>query len=338
MANYDIGIDLGTTKIIIYVHGKGIVLNEPAVVAYNHKTKKVIAVGKEAAVMLGRTPDYISTESPLKEGVISNMDLTELMIKEFLKKVSESMMVKPRVAICVPSAITDVETRAVVMAASFAGARKVYLIEEPIAAAIGAGIDISRPNGFIVVDIGGGTTDVAVISLNGIVEKKSIKIAGSNLDEAISKYILKTHKILIGELMAENIKCEISNVYNPSDDKFTIIKGRHLLTGLPQKLKISEKEIYRALKEPVDNIIKGITDVLEKTPPELAGDIYANGLLLTGGGALLGGFAELLQSQINTKVIIADDPIVSVAIGTGKAFDYIDELGEGFVHAPIRKH
>ncbi|MCL2013954.1 MAG: rod shape-determining protein [Oscillospiraceae bacterium] len=338
MASYDIGIDLGTTKIIIYVNGKGIVLDEAAVVAYNHKTKKVLAVGKNAFSMIGRTPEYITAVSPLRDGVITDMDLTELMIKELLKKISESMMVKPRVAVCVPSTITEVERRAVVRAASFAGARKVYLIDEPIAAAIGAGINISRPDGFIVVDIGGGTTDIAVISLNGVVEKKSIKIAGNYLDETIAKYILNKHKILIGDRMAETIKCQIGNVFEPSPDKCAEARGRNMITGMPRKVTVSEQEIYTALKEPVLEIIKDVNEVLERTPPELIGDIHENGLLLTGGVALLKGLPELMKKMLNVKVIVPDDPLTCVAVGTGKAFDYLDELGDGFVHAAIRKH
>ncbi len=289
MASVDIGIDLGTANIIIATAKKGLVLNEPSVVAYNKKTESVVAVGKEAFEMLGRTPEYIVAIRPLRDGVISDHDMTQAMIKEFILKVTGKQLIKPRIVICIPSFITDVESRAVVEAALNAGARKVYLIQEPVAAMLGAGIDIIQPDGHMVVDIGGGTCDVAVISLGGIVRSSSTKVAGNKIDQAIIKYVQNKYKILLGEKTAEQVKIDLANVFNPKGEKKQIVKGRNLLKGLPEKLEISDLDIYEAISDCADDIIDTIKNVLEQTPPELVGDIYTNGILLTGGGALLGG-------------------------------------------------
>ncbi len=338
MASLDIGIDLGTTSIIVYMHGKGITLREPSVVAVDTRNSTVLAVGADAYEMIGKTPAYINAVRPLREGVISDHVLTEVMIKEFLKKTSESLMIKPRVAICVPSSITDVESRAVIQAAGSAGARAVYLVEEPIAAAIGAGIDIREANGVMVVDIGGGTTDVAIISLCGIVSSDSIKVAGNSFDMAIIRYIHQAYKMLIGERMAEKIKIELGTVFHPTEDKTIIIKGRNLISGLPQKLEITQKEIYPCLYDCAMEIVASVKRVLENTPPELVGDIYSNGIMLTGGGAMLTGLDQLIAEKIRVSVSVADSPMDSVAIGTGNVFDYITDMSDGLVNAAMFKH
>lgn len=338
MASLDIGIDLGTTSVIVYTHGKGIVLREPSVVAVDTRDNTVMAVGEEAYEMIGKTPAYINAIRPLRDGVISNHVLTEFMIKEFLRKTSESMMIKPRVAICVPSSITDVESRAVVQAAANADARKVFLIEEPIAAAIGAGINIKEANGVMIVDVGGGTTDVAIISLSAIVRSDSIKVAGNTFDEAIIRHIRQEHKLLIGERMAEMIKIELATVFEPDETKTVTVKGRNLITGLPQKIEITQTELYPALLECAMEIVASVKRVLEKAPPELVGDIYTNGITMTGGGCLLNGLDRLIASIIRVDVRRADNPTDSVAIGTGNVFDYLSELNEGFVNASTYQH
>jgi rod shape-determining protein MreB len=330
MGALDIGIDLGTTKIIIYKENEGEILREPAVVALNTTDDSVIAVGSEALRMLGRTPGYIRAEFPLSNGVISDHMLTEVMIKEFLKRACKNFLVKHRVIICVPSAITDVEKRALVEVVINSGGRKVFTIEEPIAAAIGAGIDISKPRGTLVVDIGGGTTDVAVISMSGVVASRSFKYAGNRLDEEIIKFFTMKYKLSIGQKMACQVKHEIGNIFNPSDDITTEVRGRNLLTAYPQKITVSQKDIYECLVPFGETIIDSIKYVLEKTPPELVSDIYEDGITLTGGGALLGGLAELIADRIRVKTRIADNPIECVSIGTGKAFHYIDVLQSGF--------
>lgn len=338
MSSLDIGVDLGTTKIIIYKDGEGEILREPAIVALNTKDNTVMAVGSEAYAMLGRTPGHIRAEYPLADGVISNHILTEVMIKDCLKRACNSFLVKHRVVICVPSAITDVEKRTVIEVVVNAGGRKVYLIEEPIAAAIGSGIDIEKANGSLIVDIGGGTTDIAVISMSGVVQSRSIKIAGNKLDEEIIKYIALKYKITIGKKMATQVKQEIANVFVPSHNIKTEIKGRNLLTGYPQKIEISQVDIYDCLMPIVMNIIENIKWVLERTPPELVGDIYENGITLTGGGSLLGGLAELIQEHTNVKTFIAENPIECVSIGTGKAFKYLEVLQAGFSSEPTQKY
>ncbi len=326
----DIGIDLGTANIIITIAGRGIVLNEPSVVAYDRKKKAVVAVGTEAYKMLGRTPEYIVAVRPLKDGVISDNDMTQAMIKEFINIVNGGFMVKPRVVLCVPSSVTDVERRAVVEAAVSAGARKVYLIEEPIAALIGAGIDISKPNGTMVVDIGGGTSDVAIVSFNGIVQSRSVKMAGNKFDAAIIRLITQKYKILIGEKTAEKSKKEIANVYNPTGEKKMVIRGRHLLKGLPESVEISDIDMYEALHENAMEIVEQVKLTLESTPPELVGDILSNGILLTGGGALLGGLPELISYHVGAPCFVAENPIECVARGVDAAFSMSNKLLDGF--------
>lgn len=330
MSSVDIGIDLGTANTIITIGGKGVVVDEPSVVAYDKKKRQVLAVGAEAYKMLGRTPEYIVAVKPLKDGVISDNDTTEAMVAAFIKKVSSSMMLKPRIILCVPSLITDVENRAVIEAALSAGARKVFIIKEPIAALIGAGVDVSQAKGAMVVDIGGGTTDIAVTSFNGIVQDTSIKIAGNKLDEAIIKYISAKYKIIIGEKTAEQAKIRIANVFYPDPNKKMIVKGRSLLRGLPESLEISETDAYEAIIDLVNEIIAGIKNVLEHTPPELVGDILASGIVLTGGGALLKGLDKLIQEVIGAPCYVADDPLKCVAKGVEAAFGLSDELLDGF--------
>lgn len=326
----DIGIDLGTANIIITIAGKGIALKEPSVVAYDKKKKAVVAVGTEAYKMIGRTPEYIVAVRPLKDGVISDNDMTQAMIKEFINIVNGGFMVKPRIVLCVPSSVTDVERRAVVEAALSAGARKVFLIEEPIAALIGAGIDISRPNGTMVVDIGGGTSDVAIVSFNGIVQSCSVKMAGNKMDAAIIRHITQKYKILIGEKTAEKVKMEIANVFKPTGMKKMVVRGRHLLKGLPESIEISDLDTYEALHENAMEIVEQVKLVLESTPPELVGDILSNGILLTGGGALLRGLPELITDRVGAPCFIADNPIECVARGVDEAFKMSDSLLDGF--------
>ena len=326
----DIGIDLGTANIIITVSGKGIVLNEPSVVAYDKKKKAVVAVGSEAYRMIGRTPEYIVAVRPLKDGVISDNDMTEAMIKEFIHMVNGSAIIKPRVVLCVPSPVTDVERRAVVEAALSAGARKVFLIEEPIAALIGAGIDISKPNGTMVVDIGGGTADVAIVSFNGIVQSRSVKMAGNKFDAAIVRHITQKYKILIGEKTAEKAKIELANVYKPTGFARMTIRGRNLIKGLPESIEITDMDLYEALHDNAMEIVEQVKLVLESTPPELVGDILTNGVLLTGGGAMLGGLAELISENIGAPCFVADKPIECVARGVDTAFKMSNDLLDGF--------
>ena len=293
----DIGIDLGTATVLVYLKGKGIVLNEPSVVAVDRVTGKLIAVGSEAQETLGRTPGNIVAIRPLREGVISDYEMTECMIKEFIRKVQGFRLFKPNVVICVPSIITEVEERAVIDAGTQAGAKRVFLIEEPVAAAIGAGIDITKPNGNLVVDVGGGTTDIAVISLGGVVESTSIKIAGDKFDEAIIKYIRRKHNALIGERTAEQIKKNIGCVYPRSEEEIMEVKGRCLMTGLPRTFTVSSTEVLEALEEVSSAIVEAIHSVLERTPPELTGDISSNGIVMTGGGSLICGFDKLVASK-----------------------------------------
>lgn len=330
MSSVDIGIDLGTANTIITIGGKGIVVDEPSVVAYDKKKHQVLAVGAEAFKMLGRTPEYIVAVKPLRDGVISDNDTAEAMVAAFIKKVSSSMMLKPRIILCVPSLITDVENRAVIEAALSAGARKVFIIKEPIAALIGAGVDISKAKGAMVVDIGGGTTDIAVTSFNGIVQDTSIKMAGNKLDEAIIKYISAKYKIIIGEKTAEQAKIQIANVYHPDSSHKMTVKGRNLIKGLPESLEINETDIYEAIIDLVNEIVAGVKNVLERTPPELVGDILASGIVLTGGGALLKGLDKLIQEAIGAPCYVADDPLKCVAKGVEAAFGLSDELLDGF--------
>ena len=322
----DIGIDLGTATVIAYVKGKGIVLREPSVVAVDNNTGEVLAVGKEARRMLGRTPGNIVATRPLRDGVISNYTVTEKMLKYFISRVCGKFVFAPRIMICIPSQVTEVEKKAVIDAASQAGARKVFLIEEPIAAAIGAGIDISKPCGNMVVDIGGGTTDIAVISLGGSVVSESLKVAGDKFDEAIVKYIKKKHNVMIGERTAEDLKINIGCVYPKIQDMEMEIRGRDLVTGLPKTITVHSSEMLEALIEPAMMIVDSVHSVLEKTPPELAADISDRGIYMTGGGCLVDGLDKLLQAKTGINVMIAQEAVSCVALGTGKALDNLDTL------------
>ena len=325
MANNDIGIDLGTTSIIIYAEGKGIVSKEPSVVAINKKTGKILAIGQKAFEMVGKTPAHIVAEKPLENGVISDIDMTEEIVKYFIKRVSASYIVKPRVAICVPSAVTNVESRAAVNAALAAGARKIVLVEEPIAAAIGSGIDISKPQGRMVVDIGGGTSDIAVISLNDVVSSTSVRCAGNHFDEKIINYLRANHKILVGSRTAEEVKKQIGSVIKIMPNTEMEIKGRSLETGLPIKLTICSDELVDMLQEFAMNIVRSIKDLLEKTPPELVGDILTDGIMLTGGGSLICGLDKLIEQETQIPCRVSENPIDCVAIGTGMALKVMED-------------
>lgn len=324
----DIGIDLGTATVIGYVKGKGIVLREPSVVAVDNNTGDVVAVGGEARRMLGRTPGNIVATRPLRDGVISDYTVTEKMLKYFIHKVGGKTLFAPRIMICIPSRVTEVEKKAVIDAATNAGARKVYLIEEPIAAAIGAGIDISKPCGNMVVDIGGGTTDIAVISLGGSVVSTSIKVAGDKFDEYVAKYIKKKYNLAIGERTAEELKVNVGCVYPKIQDVEMDVRGRDLTTGLPTTITIHSSEMLEALQEPAMMIVDAVHSVLERTPPELAADISDKGIYMTGGGCLIDGLDKLLQEKTGINVMIAQDTVSCVALGTGKALDNLDSLDE----------
>lgn len=325
----DIGIDLGTSSVLIYRSGKGIVLREPSVVAIDIKGGKILAVGSEASRMLGRTPGNIVALRPLQDGVISDYELTEKMLRYFLRKaIPKGLFRKPRVVVCVPSGVTEVEKRAVIDASYEAGARRTYIIEEPIAAAIGAGMDISKPYGNMVVDIGGGTTDIAVISLGGAVVTESIKVAGDMFDEAIIRYMRKKYNLLIGDRTAEEMKIKIGSAYPRKEELVMEVTGRNLISGLPKTIPVSSNEMAEALQEPLETIIYSIHSVLEKTPPELSSDISENGITMTGGGSLLYGLDKLLEENLKIRVNIAPDALSCVAIGTGKALEHIDIYSE----------
>lgn len=329
----DIGIDLGTATVLVYVKGKGIVIKEPSVVAIDKNTEKILKYGREAQLMLGRTPGNITAIRPLRDGVISQYEVTHQMIQHFIKRACGGVTIfKPRVVICVPSGITEVEERAVVDAATQAGARRTYLIEEPVAAAIGAGIDISAPNGHMVVDIGGGTTDIAVLSLGGVVVSESIKVAGDKFDEAIIRYVRRKHNVLIGERTAEEIKIRIGSAW-PKDAPRTLnIKGRCLVQGLPRMVQINSHEIPDALEEPITQIIDAVCSVIERTPPELVGDIMNNGIVMTGGGSLLVGLDRLITYATGIKTRVAEKAVSCVAIGTGRSLDHISAIPEGAIN------
>ena len=334
----DIGIDLGTASVLVYVKGKGVVLNEPSVVAIDKNTGKLLKVGAEAQAMLGRTPGNIVAIRPLREGVISDYDMTERMLREFLHKVVGGFQLfKPRVIICVPSGITEVEERAVVDAGIQAGARRVYLIEEPVAAAIGAGIDISKPDGHMVVDIGGGTSDIAVISLSGVVESASIKVAGDQFNEAIVKYMRRKHNVLVGERTAEEMKKQIGCVFPKEQETSIEIKGRCLVTGLPKVINVSSTEMLEAFEEPVERILEAIHGVLERTPPELVADISNNGIVMTGGGSLVDGFDKLIEARTGIHTVVAEGAISCVAEGTGRSLDSLNSMTDGTVNLSRRK-
>lgn len=323
----EVGIDLGTANVLVYIKGKGIVLNEPSVVAINNDTDEILAVGEEAKQMLGRTPANIVAVRPLKDGVVSDYDITERMLKYFIRKTCGSgRFFKPRIMVCVPSGVTEVEKRAVREAANQAGGKDVYLMEEPVAAAIGAGLDISKPDGIMVIDIGGGTTDIAVISLGGIVASTSVKMAGDKFDEAIITYMRKNHKLYIGERMAEELKVNIGTAF-PREESITMeCRGRDLVTGLPKSVDVTSEEMMDALEEPLHTICEAVHNVLERTPPELSADISNSGIMLTGGGALLYGIDKRIEDRTGIKVLIAEDPKSCVAVGTGKALNNLDAL------------
>lgn len=329
----DIGIDLGTANVLVYVNGKGIAIKEPSVVAIDKKSQTVLAVGDEARKMIGRTPGNIVAIRPLKDGVIHNYNITEKMITYYVDKVVDkkgfARFFMPRIMVCVPTGVTEVEKRAVEEATRQAGARDVYIIEEPIAAAIGAGIDISRPDGNMVVDIGGGTADIAVISLGGAVISESIRMGGDKFDEYIVNYMRKKHNLLIGDRTAEQVKVNIGTAYPREEEVSMDVKGRNLITGLPQKINIDSKEMLEALEEGVSQIVSSIHAVLEKTPPELAADISERGIVMTGGGSLLYGLDKKIKEETGIEVKIADDPLSCVAKGTGESLSALDVLETG---------
>ncbi|CCY71228.1 rod shape-determining protein MreB [Clostridium sp. CAG:921] len=325
----DIGIDLGTATILVYVKGKGIVLREPSVVAIDKNTNEVLAVGQEARKMLGRTPGNIVAIRPLKDGVISNYTITEKMLKYFITKVCGKFVFAPKIMICVPSCVTEVEKKAVIDAATHAGAKRVYLIEEPIAAAIGAGIDITKPYGSMIVDIGGGTADIAVISLGGSVRSTSLKIAGDRFDESIVKYIKKNRNVVIGERTAEDVKINIGCMYPKPTVEYMTIKGRDISTGLPVEIDVTSDEAYEALRDCANMIVEGVHSVLEETPPELSADISERGIYITGGGGLVWGLDKLIEERTGIPVMIAEDAQSCVATGTGKALNHVELLETG---------
>ena len=327
MFNKDIGIDLGTANVLIYIKGEGIVLNEPSVVAIDSDTKKPLAVGSEAREMLGRTPGRVKAIKPMKDGVIADFETTELMLNYFIKKVNgRSFFSRPRILICCPSNITQVEKNAIKEAAERTGARRVFLEEEPKVAAIGAGMDISKPSGNMVIDIGGGTTDIAILSLGGIVESRSIRIAGNAFDNDIIKYIKDKYKLLVGERTAEDIKISIGTVFPGNKDEKMEVRGRDLVTGLPHTITLSSDEVEEALRESVYSIIHAAKGILEQTPPELSADIIDRGIVLTGGGSLVDGFNQLLAQELKVPVFTAESPLTCVAEGTGILLDNIHKI------------
>lgn len=325
----DIGIDLGTASILVYIKGKGVILKEPSVVAFDRDTNGIKAIGEEARLMLGRTPGNIVAIRPLRQGVISDYTVTEKMIKYFVQKaMGKRTFKKPRISICVPSGVTEVERKAVEEATYAAGARDVHLIEEPVAAAIGAGIDISKPCGNMIVDIGGGTSDIAVISLGGTVVNTSVKIAGDDFDEAIVRYMRKKHNLLIGERTAEDIKIKIGTTYQLMEDEAIEVRGRNLVTGLPKTVTVTSSETEEALRETTGQIVEAVIGVLERTPPELSADILDRGIVLTGGGAMLRGLEELIEERTGINTITAEDPMKVVAIGTGQYVEFMSNRKE----------
>ena len=329
MFDTDIGIDLGTASILVYIKGKGVVLKEPSVVAIDRDTDTIRAIGEEARLMIGRTPGNIVAVRPLRQGVISNYSVTEQMIKYFIQKaVGKRSYKKPRISICVPSGATEVETKAVEDASFQAGAREVFIVEDTLAAAIGAGIDISKPCGNMVVDIGGGTTDIAVISLGATVESTSVKVAGDDFDDAIVRYMRKKHNLLVGERTAEEIKIGIGTCFKKTEVKKMEVRGRNLVTGLPKIIEVTSEEVEEALREATTQIVEAIHGVLENTPPELSADIAVRGIVLTGGGCLLDGLEELIESKTGINTMTAEDPMTAVAIGTGRYLEVMDEMNQ----------
>ncbi|MCY7372941.1 MAG: rod shape-determining protein [Spirochaetaceae bacterium] len=331
----DMAVDLGTANTLVYVRGKGIVLNEPSVVAINTNTGGILAVGSEAKKMIGRTPGNIVAIRPLKDGVIADFDTTERMLRYFIQKVHKRRhLAKPRIVVCVPSGITGVEQRAVKDAGYAAGARKVYIIEEPMAAAIGAGLPVHEPTGNMVVDIGGGTTEVAVISLGGIVTSQSIRTGGDELDAAIITYVKKEYSLLLGERTAEEIKMAIGSAFPSPDEPHAEIRGRDLVSGLPKTIVVSAEEIRKAIEEPVNSIIDAVKATLDKCPPELSGDIMDRGIVITGGGALLNGMADRLRHETGMPIHLTDRPLDSVALGSGKCVEEFEALQQVLISEP----
>ena len=324
-AGTDIGIDLGTASVLVYVKGKGVVLKEPSVVAFDRNTNKIKAIGEEARLMLGRTPGNIVAVRPLRQGVISDYTVTEKMLSYFISRtVGKSLFGrKPRISVCVPSGATEVEKKAVEDATYQAGAREVSIIEEPVAAAIGAGIDIAKPCGNMIVDIGGGTADIAVISLGGAVVSNPLKVAGDDFDEAIVRFMRKKHNLLIGERTAEEIKINVGTVYKRPENLTMDVRGRNLVTGLPKTVTVTSEETEEALREPAYQNVDAVHNVLERTPPELAADISDRGIVLTGGGSLIQGLEELIEEKTGINTMTAEDPLTAVAIGTGKYIEYL---------------
>ena len=333
----DFGIDLGTSNVIIYMKGKGIVLREPSVVAVDKNTGKLLGVGLEAQKMLGRTPGNIIAIRPLKNGVISDYEMTERMLREFIRKITSFSLLKPRLLITIPGGISEVEERAVIDAGLQSGARKVYLIEETVAAAYGAGLDIAQPAGRMLIDIGGGTTDIAVLSLSGVVESASLTIAGNSFDEAIVKYVKRKHNILIGERTAEEIKINLGCVYHNEREASMEVRGRCMLTGLPKMFTIHSDEMLDAFADVTEDLLDALRGVLENTPPELVADIAENGITVTGGGSLVRGIDKLIEANTNIKTRVADDPETCAAYGAGKALDWMNDMQEGTINLARRK-
>jgi rod shape-determining protein MreB len=328
----DMGIDLGTASVLVYLKGKGIVLNEPSVVAIEQYTRKVLTVGENAQQMLGRTPGNIIALRPLKEGVIADFDLTEVMLKHFIFKVGKRRrLLRPRVIVCIPAGTTSVEKKAVIEAVTRTGAREAYLIEEPRAAALGAGMEIFEPSGSMIVDIGGGTTDIAVLSLGETVISCSVRVGGDKFDEAIIRYLKKEQNLLIGERSAEILKIKVGSAFPDDSPRTMEVRGRDLVNGLPRSLEVSTEQIREAISEPLWVIIQGVRQVLERTPPELAGDIIEKGIILTGGGAMLDGIYKLITEQTSVPVYLAEDPIGCVAKGTGRALEHLDRFAETLI-------
>ena len=326
MLSTNVGIDLGTSSVLVYIRKKGIVLREPSVVAINtQEDNQVVAVGEEARKMIGRTPKHLTTIRPLREGVISDFQYTEKMLKYFVERAIGRRFLKSTIAVCVPSGVTEVEKRAVMDVAYQAGASKVFIIEEPLAAAIGAGVDVTKPAGSLIVDIGGGTTDVAVVSLGGIVLSESIKVAGDVFDDALIRYLRKRYNLLIGDRTAEEVKTKIGEAYHAEENHFMNVKGRDLVSGLPATVRITSQDTLEAFKEPLTAILDTVHSVLERTPPELSADIMDRGIVMTGGGSMLHGIDRLLQENMGIDVFVAEDAVSCVAIGTGKYLDYVTQ-------------
>ena len=333
----DLGIDLGTANVLVYAEGKGIVLREPSVVAIDKNSGKVLQVGAAARNMLGRTPGNVVAVRPLRNGVISDYEMTEKMLAEFMKKIIRYSLVKPRVVVCVPSGVTEVEERAVIQATMEAGARRVYLIEEPFAAGLGAGLDLSKPNGYMVVDIGGGTTDIAVLSLNDLAATSSIKVAGDTFDETIITYLRRRQGLLIGANTAEEIKITIGSVMERPEEMSMTVKGRDLKTGLPREVLVTSSELLEVLHRPARFIVEEILSVLEQSSPELVADISRNGIILTGGGSQIWGMDRMIYERTEIPCMVADDPESCVALGCGKSLQWINSMQEGTINIARKK-